>query len=344
MNIVVLCGGISTEREVSVSSGTMVCEALRQKGHNAVLMDVYFGMEDTDIFEKSKDKYDVFAQKEYIESLTKTIEKTKKTRKGFFGKNVIEICQKADIVFMALHGKYGEDGKCQAALDLYQIKYTGSGHLASAIGMDKAVTKQIFLSYGVPTAKSVWIKRGASTELSDYGMNLPIVVKACNGGSSVGVVIVKEESEYEAAVKMCFELDEQILIEEFIKGREFSIGVVDNEALPVVEIIPKTGWYDYKNKYQEGAVDEICPADLREDLTKKMQKVAVLACKSIGCEAYARADVMMDADESMYCLEVNTLPGMTPTSLVPQEALAVGMDFPTLCEKLVELSLKKYED
>lgn len=343
MNIVVLCGGISTEREVSISSGTMVCDALRKKGHNAILMDVYFGIDDIEIFDKTSDTYDIFKEKEYIESLTAKVEDTKKIRKGFFGTNVIEICQSADIVFMALHGKYGEDGLCQAAFDLYGIKYTGSGHLASAVGMDKGVTKQIFLSQGVPTAKSVWIKKGESTRLADYGMKVPVVVKACNGGSSVGVVRVQEESEYEDALKTCFELDDQILIEEFIKGREFSIGVIDKKALPVVEIIPKTGWYDYKNKYAAGAVDEVCPAELSEDLTERMQRVAEDACNAIGCEPYARADVMMDEEGNMYCLEVNTLPGMTPTSLVPQEAQAVGMDFPTLCDYLVKLSLKKYE-
>lgn len=343
MNIVVLCGGISTERDVSISSGTMVCDALRQKGHNAILMDVYFGNEDIDIFDKTADEYDVFKEREYIQSLSEKVEETKKTRKGFFGTNVIDICQKADIVFMALHGKYGEDGLCQATFDLYDIKYTGSGHLASAMGMDKGVTKQIFLSKGVPTAKSVWIKKGESTNLSDYGMKVPVVVKACNGGSSVGVVIVKDESEYENAVKTCFEYDSEILIEEFIKGREFSVGVIDKKALPVVEIIPKNGWYDYKNKYQAGAVEEVCPAELSEELTKKMQKVAEDACNAIGCEPYARADVMMDDDGNMYCLEVNTLPGMTPTSLIPQEAQVVGMDFKALCEHLVQLSLDKYK-
>ena len=147
-------------------------------------------------------------------------------------------------------------------------------------------------------------------------------------------------SIYEDAVKTCFELDNQILVEDFIKGREFSIGVINKKALPVVEIIPRDGWYDYKNKYN-GATEEVCPANLNDELTKKIQKVAEDACNAIGCEPYARADVMMDADGNMFCLEVNTLPGMTATSLVPQEAKAVGMDFPTLCDYLVELSLKK---
>ena len=146
-----------------VNSGSMVCEALRKKNHNAILMDVYFGLEDIDIFEKSASEYDVESVKKNIQSLS---DKFSEDRRSFFGNNVIEICQKADIVFMALHGKNGEDGKCQAAFDLYGIKYTGSGHLASAIGMDKGVTKQIFMSKGVPTAKSVWIKKGERNESS----------------------------------------------------------------------------------------------------------------------------------------------------------------------------------
>ena len=209
----------------------------------------------------------------------------------------------------------GEDGKCQATFDLYGIKYTGSGHLASAIGMDKALQNRFLCAKGVPTAKSVWIKKGEDTSLEAHGMKAPVVVKACNGGSSVGVVLVHQESEYEDAVETCFELDNQIFVEDFIEGREFSIGVINKMALPVVEIIPRDGWYDYENKYKEGATEEVCPANLNDELTKKIQKVAEDACNAIGCEAYSRADVMMDADGNMFCLEVNTLPGMTATVL-----------------------------
>ena len=337
MNIVVLCGGNSTEREVSIDSGSNVCEALRSKGHNAILIDVYFGLDDIEIFEKSNREYNVEEEKKKIQELSKYVDEK---RREFFGKNVIEICSKADIVFMALHGKNGEDGKCQATLDLFGIKYTGSGPLASAIGMDKAVTKQIFLSKNVPTAKSAWIKKGEPSDLNTIGMEIPVVVKACNGGSSVGVVLVKDESEYDGALKECFDLDDTVLVENYIEGREFSIGVIDNKALPVVEIIPKTGWYDYKNKYAPGATDHVCPANLDEELTKKMQKVAEDACAAIGCEPYARADIMMDKDNNMYCLEVNTLPGMTKTSLIPDEARAIGIDYPALCDNLVKLSMK----
>lgn len=343
MNIVVLCAGISTEREVSIKSGSNVCEGLRAKGHNAVLIDVFSGTEDINIFEKAKNEYDIKKETKYIESLSKQVMEEANMGRDFFGPNVIELCKKADIVFMALHGKYGEDGLCQAAFDLHGIKYTGSGYLASAIGMDKGITKQMFKALNVPTPKSVWIKKGESTDLSDYNMQIPVVVKACNGGSSVGVVIVKDESDYHKAVDTCFALDDGILIEEYVEGREFSIGVISNKALPIVEIIPNDGWYDYENKYKEGATTEVCPAKLSEEETNKMKKIAEDACAAIGAGPYSRADVLMDRQGNMFCLEVNTLPGMTATSLIPREAQALGEDFPSLCDRLVKLSLEKYQ-
>ena len=199
------------------------------------------------------------------------------------------------------------------------------------------------MAQNVSTPKGIWIKKGESTNLSDYGMKIPVVVKASNGGSSVGVVIVKDEKDYDAALKECFALEDTIVIEEFVEGREFSVGVVDGKALPIVEIIPKTGWYDYKNKYLPGATEDVCPAQINEELTKKMQKLAEEACKALGIVTYSRADVLMKKDGSMYCIEVNTLPGMTVTSLVPQEARAMGMEFPQLCEHLINVSMKKYK-
>lgn len=341
MNIVVLCGGNSTERDVSINSGYNVCEALRSKGHNAVLLDVFFGTENVNIFDNAKSDYNAEKERDFIRQMSSKVKEEEKKRKSFFGENVIKICSDADMVFMALHGKNGEDGKCQAAFDLFGIKYTGSGSLASAMGMDKAVTKQIFMAKQVPTAKSIWIKKEDETSLEHYNMSIPVVVKACNGGSSVGVVLVKDASEYEVALNECFELDNQVLVEDYIDGREFSVGVIDGKALPIVEIIPNEGWYDYENKYKDGATTHVCPAELNEELTAKMQKIAEDAYEAIGCEPYARVDIMMDRDEEMYCLEVNTLPGMTSTSLIPDEARAVGVDYPTLCENIVMLSFNK---
>ncbi|MBR2213310.1 MAG: D-alanine--D-alanine ligase [Eubacterium sp.] len=344
MNIAVLCAGLSTERAISIKTGYNVCKALREKGHNAVLVDAYFGHTDPNVFENSVNDYDIDVERYKIDSLTGDISRYYLKGRPFFGQNVLFICEQADIVFNALHGRYGEDGLVQAVFDMYCIKFTGSGHVASAIGMDKGVTKQIFKGRDVPTPQSIWMKKNDDYDFAKTGMEFPVVVKAANGGSSVGVYIANNEEEYKDAIFECFKIDKSLLVEEFIDGREFSVGVFERKALPVVEIIPKDGWYDYENKYEPGATEEVCPAELTEEQTQKMQKIAEDACNEIGCEVYARADIIMTETGDMYCLEVNTLPGMTETSLIPQEAKAIGMDFPELCEKIVEVSLKKYED
>lgn len=342
MNIVVLCAGISTEREVSINTGSKVCEALRSKGHNAIMLDVYFGIKDTNIFDKSANEYDIEAAKEEISANNSLVEETKKSRNYFFGDNVIDLCKKADIVFMALHGENGENGKVQATFDLMGIKYTGTGCLGSGMAMDKGVSKQIFMANNIPTPKGVWLKKGEPSSLEEIGMTVPCVVKPCCGGSSVGVTIVENVDEYNKALEESFRYEDEVVIEQFVKGREFSVGVIDGEALPIIEIIPKEGFYDYTNKYIPGMTDDICPAELSEELTKKMQKIAVDVYDVLKLEAYGRIDVLMEEDGSMYCLEANTLPGMTATSLLPQEALAIGIDFPNLCDLLIKKSLEKY--
>ena len=177
-------------------------------------------------------------------------------------------------------------------------------------------------------------------ELWEYGLSLPCVVKASCGGSSVGVYIVHTQEAYEEALKEAFTYDDVVVLEQYIKGREFSVGVVDGVAYPIIEIAPIQGFYDYKNKYQAGSTIETCPAELSETDTAKMQEYAVKAFHALQLENYARMDFMMNEDHSMYCLEANTLPGMTPTSLLPQEAAVLGMDFGELCEKLIEVSLR----
>lgn len=267
-----------------------------------------------------------------------------KTRKGFFGPNVLEICKEADIVFLALHGANGEDGKVQSVLDLMGIKYTGSGPLSSGMAMDKGITKMVFEAKGVPTPKGITLEKGkCSSQLADYGMGFPVIVKPCCGGSSVGVCIANNQTEYQAALLEAFSYENEVVVEQFITGREFSVAVVDGKAYPVIEIAPLQGFYDYKNKYQAGSCVETCPADLSSALTKEMQKYAEMGYKALNLQAYARLDFLMDDEGNMYCLEANTLPGMTPTSLIPQEAKAIGMDYPQLCEKLIEVSLKKYQ-
>ena len=344
MKIVVLAGGTSTERAVSIVSGTGICTALRQKNHEAILVDVFGGVEEVDWNNPFPTEYDVEAAASYMRSFDEKIEEIQKERRGFFGPNVIELCQQADIVFLGLHGANGEDGKLQATFDLMGIKYTGTGHLGSAMAMDKGITKQMFLMNGIPTPLGITMHKSRQFRaMEDLPMSFPVVVKTCCGGSSVGVYVVNDQKEYEEALDAAYSYEDEVVIEEYIKGREFSVAVVDGKAYPVIEIAPLEGFYDYKNKYQPGSTIETCPADISPELTERMQRYAEKGAKALCLEGYSRLDFLMKDNGEMFCLEANTLPGMTPTSLIPQEAQAMGMDYPTLCEELINVSLKKYQ-
>jgi D-alanine-D-alanine ligase len=341
MKIVVLAGGISTERDVSLSSGRGVYNALKERGHQVILLDVFLGYEGDpeNIFELDRDWVKDVAP---VSEVAPDIEKVKALRKKpsniLFGDHVIEICQMADIVFMALHGDCGENGKVQAVFDLFGIKYTGTDSFSSALAMDKSITKQLFLQNGVPTPKSHLL----TGKDDPYKPEFPCVVKVSGGGSSVGVYIVQNEKEYADAVQEAFRYDTKVLVEQYIKGREFTDCVIEGKAYPVVEIAPVSGFYDYKNKYQAGSTIETCPAKISDELTKKIQDTALKAYQVLGIKTYARMDVLMDENGDVYCLEANTLPGMTPTSLIPQEAAALGISYGELCEMIIEISLKKW--
>ena len=344
MKIVVLAGGTSTERDVSIVSGTGICNGLRAKGHQAILVDVFCGAETVDWADPFPREYDVEAASAYIKSFNPHIEQLKKMRKDFFGPNVLELCKKADFVFLGLHGANGEDGRIQAAFDLMGIKYTGTGYLSSAMAMDKGVTKWMFQMKGVPVPGGVTMKRHTRKEdLAELGLAFPVVVKTCCGGSSIGVYIVKDQEEYMKALDAAFVYEEEVVVEEFIQGTEYTVAVVDGKAYPVVQIVPCQGFYDYENKYTPGAVKETCPAPISSELTRRLQDYAVQGYRALGLESYARLDFIVTDDEKIYCLEANTLPGMTPTSLIPQEAAVLGMDYPTLCEELIRVSEKKYK-
>lgn len=341
MKIVVLAGGISTERDVSLSSGAMIYKALKKNGHRAVLLDVYLGYvgEDADcIFEKDEDWA---GEMGVITEKNPDIAQVKAMRpdgdKNFFGPNVISICQAADVVFMALHGENGENGKIQACFDLMGITYTGTDYVSSAICMDKGITKDIFACYGIPTPAGIRLKKG---EKQAKQVPVPCIVKACCGGSSVGVSIANKEEEYEKALEEVFRYDNEVIVEQYIKGREFSVGVMDGKALPIIEIAPLQGFYDYKNKYQAGSTVETCPAQLSEEKAIEMQGYAEAAFRVLRLKNYARMDFMMSEAGEIYCLEANTLPGMTPTSLLPQEAAAEGITFEELCEKIIKTALR----
>ena len=349
MKIVVLAGGISTERDVSLVSGSQVYKALKQNGHDVILLDVYLGYKLTDkeagepladLFTDGRDwAKDISA----INSLNPDVSKIKALRsdgdKNFFGPNVLGLCQEADIVFMALHGKNGEDGKIQACFELMGIRYTGANYVSSAMAMDKAITKDIFKAYGIPTPSGIKMTIDEYKVGKQVDVPYPLIVKACCGGSSIGCAIAKDESELQGALDEAFKYDSEVVVEQFIEARELTVAVMDGEALPLVEITPKVGFYDYKNKYQAGSTIEICPAPIDEDLTRNIQECAKKAYKALRLSAYARFDFLLDKKTNEYfCLEANTLPGMTPTSLVPQEAAAIGMNFNELCEKIIEIS------
>lgn len=344
MKIVVLAGGISTERDVSLSSGTGIYKALKAKGHQAILVDVFLGYNGDmsgDVFALEKDwAADMKGVSEERTDIVRILAMRPDYKKNFFGPNVIALCQQADVVFMALHGAEGENGKIQACFDLMGIRYTGTNHISSAIAMDKAISKELFRQNGIPTPEGIHLKKNEQDPMT---VPFPLVVKCCNGGSSVGTYIVEKAEDYEAAKAESFRYDNEIIIEQYIKGREFSVGVIDGKALPIIEIAPVSGFYDYKNKYQAGSTVETCPAVLEADLTAQMQRYAEAVFKALRLKNYARMDFMLAQDGSMYCLEANTLPGMTPTSLLPQEAQVIGVSYGDLCEWLIKISLRDEE-
>ena len=342
MKIAVVCGGLSNERDVSITSGSCVARALREKGHKVVLLDLYYGysgkyMDPAELFEREQEdlRYSVREETPDIEKMIVDGDGSR------IGKNVIEICRAADISFLALHGEDGENGKVQATFDMFGIRYTGSGYLGSALAMNKELSKVLFRYNGIPTPAGIVLEKGAES-YEDVGF--PCVVKPCSGGSSVGTSIVYSRDEYDAALEFAFRFEARVLVERYVKGRELTVGVMDGRAMPVIEIIPKSGWYDYKNKYQAGLTEELCPAPLSPEDTDRVQRLAERVAEALMIDVYCRADFLMDeSDGQLYCLEANTLPGMTPTSLVPQMGAAQGMDFGEVCEKIIAVSMEKYK-
>ena len=345
MKIVVLAGGTSTERDVSLSSGSKIYRALKNRGHQVILLDVYLGYESEEPaaetwFDADIDwDRDIQAVSAEHPDLSRLKDLRKDGGRSMFGPNVLALCNMADVVFLGLHGANGEDGRIQAAFDLMGIPYTGTGYLSSALAMDKHITKQFFRAAGIPTPAGITVKCGEKPDPAS--VPYPCMVKTACGGSSVGAYRVERPEDLQNALEDAYAFGDDVIVEQYISGREFSVGVIDGKALPVIEIAPIQGFYDYTNKYQPGSTIETCPAELSQELTEKMQHYAEMAFEALGMRSYARMDFMMDsADHSIYCLEANTLPGMTPTSLLPQEAAVLGMSFEDLCEKLIEVSLK----
>lgn len=349
MKIVVLAGGLSTERDVSITSGILVAKALRETGHKVVLLDVFMGYEEPycNIEELFETGYDFTKELGVRESIP-DLEQIKNTRKNksdcYLGDHVADICKNADITFLALHGDIGENGKLQATFDVLGIKYTGSGYLGSAVAMNKGLSKNVFAANGISTpAGAVYQKADQETGAVSNWNTFPCVVKPCSGGSSVGVYIANNREEFLQALEKAFVYETEVIVEQYIKGREFSVGILGDVALPIIEIIPENGFYDYVNKYQSGKTTEICPAQLDEPIARHMCEQALKAFAALKLEAYARVDFLADGTGDIYCLEANTLPGMTPISLLPQEAAEIGLSYGDLCNRIIQLSLEKYK-
>lgn len=338
MRIVVLCGGLSSERDVSISGGCCIAKALRERGHRVLLMDMYKGYEG-DI--KSPDELFSGLGSETGFSVPETVPEPKSISGPRIGSNVTEICAMADIVFLSLHGADGEDGKIQAMLDLNGIKFTGTGFRGSCIAMDKKLSKTLFEANGIPTPQSVLLKKGEKPLKAPW---YPCVIKPCCGGSSVATSIVESDKEYSEALKAAFAIEDRVLCEKHIKGRELTVGVMDGKAMPSIELIVHDGWYDYKNKYQPNRTKELCPAPIPDDLSQRLAALAEKVCDVLSCEVYCRVDFILDEEENeLYCLEANTLPGMTSVSLIPKMAEQLDMDLGELCDKIIKLSMEKYE-
>lgn len=337
MDIVVLAGGLSYERDVSLSSGAQIADALEKKGHRALLLDVYSGTK----AEEFSEAYDFQKNSEQRRNYTvgknspELVEIIHTMECDLVGKNVIKVLNSANFCFLGLHGGIGENGQIQALLDIYNIPYSGSGYKGSLLAMDKDVSKQLMVMNQILTPK--W------TIVEDTGIIFTgsCVVKPIDNGSSIGVEIVESKEELAMAIKNAEKFKSKIMVEEKIEGREFSVGILGNETLPAIEIIPKKGFYNYENKYQTGATIEITPAEIPDELTQQMKNLALKAHNILNLSVYSRADFIVTEDLEIFCIEVNSLPGMTPTSLIPQEAAAIGIDFPDLCEAIVELSLEK---
>lgn len=350
MKIIVLAGGLSTERDVSLTSGAGICRTLLEKGHQAFLLDVFMGFPyDSD---RLNEVFDLPGHGLEIADGIKTTEPDLAAIKAsrpdqsdcFLGPNVIELCRMADIVFMGLHGDVGENGKLQATFDILGIKYTGPGYLGSALAMDKTCTKQIFKMCGIPSPGGTWLRStDKNRSLTALSMSLPVVVKPCSGGSSIGVYIAHTEEEYDKAIEESFRYENELIIEPYIKGREFAVGVIDGQALPVIEIIPKSGFFDYANKYQADCTAEICPAEIDDFTASRMQRAAEKAFTALKLDIYSRADFLLDEGGNIYCLEMNSLPGMTAASLLPKEAKAAGIEYGDLCELIIQKSLERYQ-
>ena len=332
MKIAVMFGGMSSERDVSIASGAQIFKALKSKGHEVIAVDTASGILDS---KEEKEFLDAKVKETPPSANKPSVMKTGITKLIDSG-----LLDTIDICFLALHGGSGEDGTLQGYLDIAGIPYTGSTHMPCCYAMDKEVSKSLFRVNNVLTPD--WLMAPADSDEVVRRLGYPVVVKPNREGSTVGLTVVKKPEDLEAAVKEAEKHDRQVMIEKFIPGREITVGVLDDKSLGVGEIIPKLSEiFDYKSKYQKGGAEEIFPAVLEKSQTAEVQKAALDAHRALKLEDYSRADFRMDPEGRFWCLEVNTLPGMTATSLLPQSASVMGISFADLCEKICILAIER---
>lgn len=342
MKIAVLAGGLSPEREVSLSSGSLIANALAERGYEVALADVYLGTggKTPDELFSSNGKYSHTIPEDPPD--LDALEKQADIGRRLIGHGIAALVNAADVVFLAMHGGMGENGQLQAYLDCLGIKYTGSGYAACLAAMDKNLSKTIFRAAGVPTAD--WIYTSTQEAFSRRNeIKFPCVIKPCSCGSSVGVTMVDTADMLESALVAAEKYEKSILIEDKLCGREFSVGILGGKALPPIEIKPiGEGFYDFTKKYQSGMTLEICPAPLTKGECARLSFLAEKAHAALGLGDYSRIDFILDEEKKdFFCLEANTLPGMTPMSLLPQEAAAAGISYGELCEKIALTALNK---
>jgi D-alanine-D-alanine ligase len=329
VRIAVLMGGTSSERDVSMASGLRIAQALRSRGHTVMAVDTAHGL-------LSAGEEDAMLAGQLMRTVPPDVQALVRLEQSL--PQQLQSISETDVVFLGLHGGRGEDGTIQALLDLTGVPYTGSGHLASALAMDKDLSKKLFRSAGVPTAD--WLMAPATIAQVAETCGFPCIVKPSKQGSTVGLSLVKAESDLKGAIAAAREHDDEVMIERFIAGRELTVAVLGDEVLPVGEIIPVHELYDYECKYTPGMAREVFPADLTASETARVQELALKAYAVLKLAGCARIDFRLSPDGGFYCLEANTLPGMTELSLAPQAAQAAGISFPELCERIVSLALK----
>ncbi len=337
MKIGVIFGGISTERDISIKSGIAVFKALKELNHYAMLIDPALG---NNGFFYSLNELDNLPTYSELDLSTCTKQKYLECIENSTFDTI-------DLAFIVLHGKYGEDGTIQTLLDFRNIPYTGSKPLAHAIGLNKNLSKLLFSSIRIPTPRWTIVRKEDlnSYEIADELRNefgKKMVIKPNDQGSTIGITIIHDGNldDIYNALTYASSLSNIVIIEEYIEGREITVGIIGNEALPVIEIVPKSGFYDFEHKYTVGKTEYICPAEIPDDVAELTQELALMAYNIIGAEGFARVDFRLNEDNQPFVLEVNTIPGFTETSLVPKAAKAIGIEFPKLCQKIIEEALK----